>query len=273
MVSVGRRKVLSEKIQANVEPPLRPSEFKQSTAVVFKDPQVIAALKGKNLTVDDVMFDYDSVGHYTGVVSMDVRVVVFEIYGKDGTNMYARPMDISVRVDIDNWVVLSVSDEAIPGGAVPTEDNSDIDPAHVPQREDPPAPFNINRPKGASFKVDGNRIAWQGWHFHIRTDWRVGASINMVRFNDTTTTMTPKGIRTEPRGMRSVLTHIPTGTRNTHTRTHTHTHKHTLSFPLSRPCTHTRTHAQTHTHAHTQVAYEMFLSEMFVPYQFDDEQW
>eukprot|EP00658_Telonema_sp_P-2_P029923 TRINITY_DN2268_c0_g1_i5.p1 TRINITY_DN2268_c0_g1~~TRINITY_DN2268_c0_g1_i5.p1 ORF type:complete len:614 (-),score=145.21 TRINITY_DN2268_c0_g1_i5:17-1858(-) len=208
-------KLLDQRLVPNVQPPMRgdSGESMAGLAAAMADPRVQAAVTARGLTMAEVTADYDSVGNYPGVVGTSPRQCAFEFYAAAGDNFYSRPLKLKAAVDLDSHQVLSVYDGHLAGDEVPPEAGGQME---VPVRDDPPKKFQISRPDGVSFTVDGNQVSWQRWQFHARTDWRVGVSVGMVRYNDT-----------KASGESTVRS----------------------------------------------VAYELFLSEMFVPYQLDDQQW
>jgi primary-amine oxidase len=45
-------------------------------------------------------------------------------------------------------------------------------------------PLLVTQPMGASYKIENGEISWQNWHFRFRLDSRVGAVVNLVRYQD-----------------------------------------------------------------------------------------
>lgn len=45
-------------------------------------------------------------------------------------------------------------------------------------------PINITQPDGVSFRMDGRKLSWQNWSFHIGFNYREGIVLNNIRFND-----------------------------------------------------------------------------------------
>ena len=52
-----------------------------------------------------------------------------------------------------------------------------------PMRQDI-KPLHIVQPEGVSFKVNGSRVQWQKWDFHVAAHYREGLVFSTVTYND-----------------------------------------------------------------------------------------
>ncbi len=79
--------------------------------------------------------------------------------------------------DLESGEVLEVVDSGvIPSrGPVAEHHQEAIGPAR-----DPLPPIVVSQPQGVGFTVDGSRVSWESWRFHLRVDPRVGVVLSQV---------------------------------------------------------------------------------------------
>ncbi|MDT8399331.1 MAG: hypothetical protein RQ899_12015 [Pseudomonadales bacterium] len=84
-------------------------------------------------------------------------------------------------IDVGNREVLDVIDL----GVVPqASDRPSLDYEQSARYRARARPVKIVTPEGSNIQIDGSMINWDNWHFHLRTDQRVGPVISLVSYDD-----------------------------------------------------------------------------------------
>ena len=97
-------------------------------------------------------------------------------------NTWTRQVEgLSAVVDLDSEEVLRVVDD----GPVPiTSTDGDFDRTTLKRPREVPGPLDTRQPLGPGFELDGYRVRWQNWRFHLRPDQRVGAVLSLVSYQE-----------------------------------------------------------------------------------------
>jgi primary-amine oxidase len=104
-----------------------------------------------------------------------------KLAGEDD-NLYAHPIDHLVAiVDLNLMEVVEVEDFGIV--AVPQEPGNYVGPELPPPRTGL-RPITIEQPEGPSFEVDGHRVRWQKWSFHVGFTHREGLVLSAISYRD-----------------------------------------------------------------------------------------
>ena len=82
-------------------------------------------------------------------------------------------------VDLGTGEVLKVVDDGV--APIPTAD-ADFDRTTLDEPREVPGPFDVRRPLGSGFELDGYQVRWQTWRFHLRPDQRTGAVLSLVSY-------------------------------------------------------------------------------------------
>lgn len=186
-------------------------------------PQLLAALERRGVKKGDGLCLPRTIGRYFAdradpVDDRLLRLDCFNIRGQSGlrilpsTSAYARPIEgLSVLYNVETGDIVDIID-SYSDGEYPPHDIVALE-YHKGAIETREAlkPIDISQPDGVNFTLNGERVDWQGWQFHLRFDPRQGTVLNRVGHN------TSEGFRS--------------------------------------------------------VAYEVAMSEMFVPYQDNDVHW
>jgi len=159
-------------------------EYEMCEILVKQDPRVRASLKRRGITdLNSVMVDaWTSFFH-----GPEVRLCnpLLFVRATDSANGYDRPIDgLDIFIDMTKMEVTSVKDLFIL--PIPQHDpvaqwqtiknvRTDLKPLHVIQ------------PEGPSFRVDGQQVYWQNWHFRVGfTQWE-GLVLHTVQYDDAQT--------------------------------------------------------------------------------------
>lgn len=97
-------------------------------------------------------------------------------------NSWARQVEgLTAVVDLGSGEVLKVVDDGV--APIPTAD-ADFDRTTLDDPRDVPGPFDVRRPLGPGFELDGYQVRWQAWRFHLRPDQRTGAVLSLVEYQE-----------------------------------------------------------------------------------------
>jgi len=84
-------------------------------------------------------------------------------------------------IDVGNQEVLDVIDL----GVVPrATDRPSLEYEHSSRYRPSMKPVIIDTPEGSNISIKGSTVSWDNWHFHIRTDQRVGPVVSLVTYDD-----------------------------------------------------------------------------------------
>lgn len=104
-------------------------------------------------------------------------------------NHYAHPIDIVPVVDLNTKRVVRIDGmerrpPKIPDRHVNYHKNliSQNTYLETDWRKDTLKELNIVQPQGPSFSVEGNRVRWQGWTFHVGFNYREGLVLNDLHY-------------------------------------------------------------------------------------------
>ncbi|PKA47705.1 Primary amine oxidase [Apostasia shenzhenica] len=119
------------------------------------------------------------------------RLIKVQCYSGEGTaNFYMRPIEgLTVLVDLDTKEIVHIDDE---GRGIPIPKSSGTDyrfaVAGGNELKRPLKPISIEQPAGPSFDVvEGHRVRWAGWEFHLKADARAGMVVSAAAVADPAT--------------------------------------------------------------------------------------
>ena len=154
---------------------------------VTADPDFIAAMARRGITdLTHVQVDPFSAGNFGFENEKDRRIVHCWIFNRNSKydNAYAHPVEgLNVIYDLSTGEVVQVLDRALYD--VPMAEHN-YDPRFeeiAKLRRDDLKPIDIRQPDGPSFSVDGHRVNWLNWQFHVEFNAREGLILNDIRIN------------------------------------------------------------------------------------------
>jgi primary-amine oxidase len=184
IVDVTARKVISWKMIPGAQANLQGPEILGIDAEVKADPQVQAALKKRGITdLTTVICAGVTVGNFGTPEEQGRRLQSIMFLDRHGVwESFARPIEgLSVIWDADAHKLLSIKDsEVVPVPQAP----ANFGAGEAGPLREIPTPIRVEQPLGPSFKLDGNEVSWQKWHFHFRIDERVGLVVSRVEYAD-----------------------------------------------------------------------------------------
>lgn len=182
IVDLRANKLISWKEVTGVQPAVFPGEYAEVDRLVREDPRWQAAMRKRGITnFDQIAIDGWAVGAIDP--KFNGRLMRGLSYFKgDSANYYGRPIEgVVAIVNMNTKRVLEVTDT----GVVPiSEKSQDFDEASVGDLREKPKPLVITQPDGASYKLNGQEIAWQKWRFRYTMHPREGLVIQNVGYED-----------------------------------------------------------------------------------------
>jgi primary-amine oxidase len=159
-------------------------EFNELEDTIKQDPKILEALKKRGITNLAFVQCTPLPAGYIGIPEQDGRRI---FWGGCSTSRNAPRSDgheiggIFFVVDMGAKKVLRVSDFGpVP---VPTASNEfPYDPDSPPRPGT--TPLIVSQPMGPGFRITDGEVSWQGWHFRVRLDPRVGPLVHQVKFED-----------------------------------------------------------------------------------------
>ncbi|XVE81605.1 hypothetical protein DITRI_Ditri15bG0078500 [Diplodiscus trichospermus] len=186
IVDLSRNRIISDQIYDGYGYPLLTfEEQKAASQLPFKYAPFLASISRRGLKIEEVVCGSFTIGWH-GEKKKNARIVKVMCYYLDGTvNLYMRPIEaITVMVDLEEMKIIQFQDRAM----IPVPKAAGTDYRESKQR----APFGpqlkgiaFAQPDGPSFTIDGNRVRWANWDFHLSFDARAGPIISLASIYDT----------------------------------------------------------------------------------------
>jgi primary-amine oxidase len=182
-VDIAARKLEFWKEVPGVQAPVTQSELDGMSDVVKSDPRVIAALKARGITdLSTVRCEPIPLTFKVFPEQADHRIGYGDCMDSHGAyHSWGRIVEgLYFVTDVTNAKVLSVIDRGavpMPKGDIDFEETDATPSAGV-------KPLLVTQPLGPGYKIEDGEVVWQNWHFRFRLDPRVGAVLNLVRYQD-----------------------------------------------------------------------------------------
>jgi primary-amine oxidase len=169
-----------------VQPTMTIDEQVECERAVLDSPEFAAALKKQYGITDTklVMVDIWSAGYYGNAEEKGMRLArpLCFVRTDPTDNGYVRPIEgIRPVVDLNAMKVIRVEEYGhwpLP----PQAGNYAAD--RVSEKRTDIKPLAISQPEGASFKLEGNQLAWQNWSLVIGFNAREGLTLHHIRYRD-----------------------------------------------------------------------------------------
>ena len=167
-----------------IHPNWSEEDFKAVVDKVLEHPDFIAGLGARGIT-DTTFLDCSTgpPGYFGTEEERGRRIGNVRCSEPRGVrNAWTRQVEgLSAVVDLGSEEVLRVVDD----GPVPiTGTNGDFDRTTLERPREVPGPLDARQPLGPGFELDGYRVRWQNWRFHLRPDQRVGAVLSLVGYQE-----------------------------------------------------------------------------------------
>ncbi len=159
-------------------------EFGAAVDEVLEHPDFIAGLEKRGIT-DYTFLDCSTIppGYFGTEEEQDRRLGHVRCSEpREARNSWARQVEgLTALVDVDSGEVLKVVDDGV--APIPAAD-ADFDRTTLENPRDIPGPFEVDRPEGVGFDLDGYQVSWQNWSFHLRPDQRTGLVVSLVNYRE-----------------------------------------------------------------------------------------
>ena len=183
IVNLNDKTIVSYTHIPGVQPSLMVDEIIEFEKLVKKDPLFIDICLKKGIKdMDLVIVDPWPSGSYGIEDEEDQRVLqgIAWVRSHATDHVYAHPLEILVRVDLNKMKVLSIISEDTP---VPIENH----PYRADQallRDMTLKPLEILQKQGPSFIIDDNHISWENWSIRFGFNAREGLLLHQISYYD-----------------------------------------------------------------------------------------
>ena len=185
LVDLAEDRLISRELVPGARTAVMPDEIELCAVNVAKDPNFIAAMARRGITdLTHIQVDPFSAGNFGYEDEADHRIVHCWVFHRNSKydNGYAHPVEgLNVIYDLNTEQVLRVLDR-VQIDVPMAEHNYDPRFEDIGKlRRDDLKAIDIRQPDGPSFSVDGNRVRWLNWDFHIEFNAREGLVLNDLR--------------------------------------------------------------------------------------------
>lgn len=188
IVDVTASTIISNQVVLGYQPLIVGFEFGIACGIALDDPRTEQAILARGYFVNQTTCIPNTEGFFGDPNTVGKRIIGVNFY-VNRAYYWAYPLEgLIVRVDLVNDVVFEFVDEMNIGPTPPYSPHAEYEEhlMNVPLRNDI-KPTSIEQPQGVRFTIDGHMVNWGKWSFHIKPDFRVGAILSTVKFNDTLT--------------------------------------------------------------------------------------
>lgn len=184
LVDLREGRVESIRELEGVQPPITLPEILGAAEKVIRDPRMRAGLEQRGIRDFSQLFCAPrTVGNFGRPEEQTRRLAKVDCFDIRGvkTDVFATPIEgLFATVDLDSGEILEVTDLGVL--PIPPGDH-DLDVESVgPQRT--VRPLVQSAPQGSNIDVQGSRVRWQKWSFHVRWDVRAGVILSLVSYHD-----------------------------------------------------------------------------------------
>lgn len=186
LINLGSNTVENEEVHhGSGKPNVNFDDLNIAMALPLAFPKFLVSLKSRNLKKEEVSCLPFSIGWYGVKEEEGKRLMKVQCFYLDGTtNFYMRPIEgITMVVDLDlKTVVKYMEYEKVP---MPKAEGTDFRLlAQKPPLLKLLKPISLEQLNGPSFKVDGHKVKWANWEFHVKPDYRAGLIISQASVRD-----------------------------------------------------------------------------------------
>lgn len=185
VVDLSSRTLESEEIHGgNGKPTLNFDDMNSATALPLEYPKFKESLRKRDLEAKEVICLPISIGWYSEAEEGKRLIKVQCYYGRGTANYYMRPIEgVTLVVDLDQKKVVKYMDL----GKVPMPKAEGTDfrlSVQKPPFTNQLKPISLEQTEGRSFTVDGHKVKWGNWEFHVKPDYRAGSIISQASIQD-----------------------------------------------------------------------------------------
>ena len=164
-------------------PPMSADDYMKTMAFAQTYPPFIDSVAARGFKIEEVICLPLSPGWYAVPEEENRRIAKLECFvNKDTPNFYMRPVEgIVIILDLSTMTVIRYIDLPARKPPVPKKEGTDYRFSSLtPPFFHPLNPISMEQPLGPSFTLDGNKVKWANWEFHVRPNLRVGNIISQA---------------------------------------------------------------------------------------------
>jgi primary-amine oxidase len=184
IVDIGAKRVLSWAEVPNRQYMTSSGEGERVTKIALGDDRVRAAIRKRGVTDFTHVDCWPSNHGYFDLAEERGRRVVHAMCGDDYGRVsgYGGEFEgLVVVIDLTEGSILRIVDTGVRPRA---RAYGDYDAEALGATRAPVNAVRMVQPRGASYAVQGQEVAWQNWKFHFRVDARRGVVLSNVRYTD-----------------------------------------------------------------------------------------
>ena len=187
-VDLATDQVSGERFREDARPMVAVEEVFLIEKTVRADPRFQAALQRRGLLdrLEFMCVDPWTVGDFGHEDERGRRILNCFIWMRmfPLDNYYAHPVEgLHALIDLGTLEILRVDDhfadaEPIPVPRTPLNYDADL----LTSFRAPSAPLDVVQPQGPGYRVDGHRVTWENWDFHVGFNGREGLVLNTIGY-------------------------------------------------------------------------------------------
>ena len=188
-LDLGTGAVISKVFREDARAMIAVEEILLIEKTVKSDPRFQDALRRRGLLdeLDMMCIDPWTVGHFGHKIEKGRRVLECFVWMRTFPldNYYAHPVEgLHAMIDVSTLEVLRVLDhfeekgDYIPVPRPPRNYDAELLTEFRPHS----APLDVVQPEGPGFKIEGNRVSWENWDFHVGFNGREGLVLNAIGY-------------------------------------------------------------------------------------------
>ncbi|KAJ9154311.1 hypothetical protein P3X46_027662 [Hevea brasiliensis] len=159
-------------------------ELSAAVELTLKYGPFMESINKRGLKIEEVACG-SYAAEWFGEKEMSKRIVRVMCYYLDGTvNLYMRPIEgISLIVDIERMMIRDFRDRStVP---IPKADGTDYrESMQTPPLGPTLKGTTVVQPHGPNFEIEGHKVRWANWDFHLSFDARAGPVISLASIFD-----------------------------------------------------------------------------------------
>ena len=186
LVDLNAAKLISYK-PISGEPQILLEEVIGATDIAIADPRMAAGLARRGLKPEQVYCLPLTAGNYGTPAEAGKRLMKVPCYMKpSGSNFFAKPIEgLFATIDLKSKKVLDVTDTGVV--PVPSADwgyTANEIAGYTTPRAVMKTPATVTQTGEGNVRIEGSRVAWDIWRFHLRVDKRPGVVLSLVDVRD-----------------------------------------------------------------------------------------